>query len=412
MYMSSNTNTCHVPTLRFPEFEGEWKERFLGDSFEERTEKNRDDLPLLSLGEEGLVLQSDTERKDNSNADKSKYLRVSVDDIAYNTMRMWQGRCVYANIEGIVSPAYTVCKPKEGIDSLFHYYLFKTKKMINLFHKNSQGLVSDTLNLKYEAFSKIEYYLPPTLAEQKKIAECLSSIDKLIAVQLQKVDAMKEKKKGLIQQLFPQDGATTPHIRFPGFTREWEDPTIAEVFDVRNGYTPSKRIADFWEGGTIPWFRMEDIRENGGILTDSIQHITPQAVKGSGLFKKNSIILATTATIGVHAMIIADSLANQRFTNFSIRKSLIHKYSPDFVYYSFFGIDEWCKNNTNAGGLLSVNMPALMKQHFMTPSLEEQKSIASCLSSLDGIVQAENDKLEALLAYKKGLMQQLCPDLS
>lgn len=193
-----------TPRLRFPGFKGEWKELFLGDSFDERTEKNRGDLPLLSLGDEGLVMQGDTKRKDNSNADKSKYLRVAVDDIAYNTMRMWQGRCVYANIEGIVSPAYTVCKPKEGIDSLFHYYLFKTKKMINLFHQNSQGLVSDTLNLKYEAFSKIKYYLPPSLEEQKKIASCLSEMDEIITAQGKLVEVLKSHKKGLMQQLFPQ----------------------------------------------------------------------------------------------------------------------------------------------------------------------------------------------------------------
>ena len=193
-----------TPELRFPGFKGEWKERKLGDSFDERTEKNRGDLPLLSLGEEGLAYQSETARKDNSNADKSKYLRVAIGDIAYNTMRMWQGRCVYVNIEGIVSPAYTVCNPKKDIDSMFHFYLFKTHNMIALFHQHSQGLVSDTLNLKFEAFSKIKYFLPPTLAEQQKIAECLSALDDTIESESEKLDAIKDYKKGLMQQLFPQ----------------------------------------------------------------------------------------------------------------------------------------------------------------------------------------------------------------
>ncbi len=88
---------------------------------------------------------------------------------------------------------------------------------------------------------------------------------------------------------------------------------------------------------------MEDIRANGGILKDAIQHITPLGVKGTGLFEKNSIILATTATIGEHAMLIADSLANQQFTNFKVRKLLSDSYIAAFVYYSFFGIDEWSK---------------------------------------------------------------------
>lgn len=119
--MSKASTNEFVPEIRFPEFRGHWIQKTLGESFEERSEKNRSDLPLLSLGENGLVYQSETARKDNSNADKSKYLRVAVGDIAYNTMRMWQGRCVCAGIEGIVSPAYTVCKPKEGVDGLFHY---------------------------------------------------------------------------------------------------------------------------------------------------------------------------------------------------------------------------------------------------------------------------------------------------
>lgn len=193
-----------IPRLRFPGFTGEWKERKLGESYDERTEKNRGDLPLLSLGENGLAYQRDTARKDNSNKDKSKYLRVVPGDIAYNTMRMWQGRCVCVNIEGIVSPAYTVCKPKKGIDSLFHYYLFKTYRMIQIFHQHSQGLVSDTLNLKYEAFSNISYMLPPSLTEQQEIAECLSALDDRISTETARLDALKGHKKGLMQKLFPE----------------------------------------------------------------------------------------------------------------------------------------------------------------------------------------------------------------
>lgn len=193
-----------TPRLRFPGFEGEWEDRLLGDSFYERTEKNRCELPLLSLGENGLSYQCDTSRKDNSNADKSKYLRVAIGDIAYNTMRMWQGRCVFVDIEGIVSPAYTVCTPKEGIDSLFHFYLFKTHNMTEVFHQHSQGLVNDTLNLKFEAFSKIKYFLPKSIAEQQKIAAFLSAMDDMIASESAKLEALKAHKKGLMQQLFPQ----------------------------------------------------------------------------------------------------------------------------------------------------------------------------------------------------------------
>ena len=194
-----------LPEYRFKEFEkdGEWEVKKLGDCFTERIERNCCDLPLLSLTEsDGIVLQEETNRKNNSNADKSNYLRVCVGDIAYNTMRMWQGRCAWVSIEGIVSPAYTICKPNEKMDSLFFFYLFKTPNAIELFHRNSQGLVNDTLNLKYESFEKIKMCVP-TYFEQRKIASCLSVTDQTINTYTEKVAQLKEYKKGLMQQMFP-----------------------------------------------------------------------------------------------------------------------------------------------------------------------------------------------------------------
>ena len=202
-----------------------------------------------------------------------------------------------------------------------------------------------------------------------------------------------------------------PKLRFPEFKDkgEWETYTLEELFEIRNGYTPSKSNPIFWEGGTIPWFRMEDIRQNGHILSDSIQHITPEAVKGTGLFPAYSIIVATTATIGEHALIIADSLANQRFTFLTKRKSHDKRIDMMFFHQYMFIIDEWCKKNTNSGGLHSVNMPAFKQLVIPLPSIKEQNAISSLLSSLDECITASKEKLEQLKAHKKGLMQKLFP---
>ena len=156
---------------------------------------------------------------------------------------------------------------------------------------------------------------------------------------------------------------------------------LAEVFEMRNGYTPSKNNPDFWEGGTIPWFRMDDIRENGRILSDSIQHITPSAIKGKGLFEANSFILATTATIGEHALIIADSLANQQFTNLKVRKSLSNLLVTKFIYYYMFIVDDFCKRNTNVSGFASVDMDKLKKMPFPVPPIEVQEEVVRILDS-------------------------------
>lgn len=200
-----------------------------------------------------------------------------------------------------------------------------------------------------------------------------------------------------------------PKIRFKGFSGEWKMPKLGDVFEIRNGYTPSKAVSAFWTNGTIPWFRMEDIRDKGGLLKEAYQKVTQEAVKGGGLFEANSILLATTATIGVHAMLIADSLANQQFTNLKIRKSLVANYTPMFIYYSFFGIDEWCIKNSNAGGLLSVNMTELCKLPFLTPSLSEQRTLSSYFTSLDAQISASTSRLALLKQMKAASLQTMFP---
>ena len=204
----------------------------------------------------------------------------------------------------------------------------------------------------------------------------------------------------------------TPLLRFPEFLNdeEWAMDSMESIFEIKNGYTPSKSNPDFWTDGTIPWFRMEDIRKNGHILSDSIQHITPGAVKSAGLFPTYSIIVATTATIGEHALIIVDSLANQQFTFLSKRKSFDNRIDMLYFHYFMFIIDEWCKQNTNTGGLLSVNMDAFKKLVIRYPaSLSEQRKIAECFSSIDKQIAATKRKLEQLKEHKRGLIQRLFP---
>lgn len=186
---------------RLPGFEGEWEEHKLIDYFKERKETKCVDLPLLSVGEAGVYPQTNSNKKDTSNSDKSKYKRICKGDIGYNTMRMWQGRSALSSLEGIISPAYTVVTPREHADGQFFAYLFKTPELVNKFYRNSQGLVSDTLNCKFKDFAIVKTTLPPTLKEQKAIAQVLTKADQEIKLLEQKLLELKEQKKGLMQQL-------------------------------------------------------------------------------------------------------------------------------------------------------------------------------------------------------------------
>ena len=180
---------------------------------------------------------------------------------------------------------------------------------------------------------------------------------------------------------------------------EWKK--LGEVFITRNGYTPSKSNPEYWEGGTIPWYRMEDIRENGRILSDALQHITPKGVKGNGLFKANSIILATTATIGEHALITTDALCNQQLTNFEIKEDFKDKLLSKFVFYYFYVIDDWCKKNVNVSSFPSVSVPKLKKLDFPIPPLSVQSRIVEILDKFTALEAELEEQLQAELELRK-----------
>ena len=191
-----------VPEIRFSEFQGDWEERTLGSCFDERLESLPDgELLSVTIGS-GIKKFSELDRHDNSNTDKSKYKRVCIGDIAYNSMRMWQGASGRSPYEGIVSPAYTVVKPIGDIDTQFFAYMFKKKEIIHLFEINSQGLTSDTWNLKYPAFSKIVVRVPRNVEEQSRIARFLLELDELISCTEQEIEITKRIKKGCLQKMF------------------------------------------------------------------------------------------------------------------------------------------------------------------------------------------------------------------
>ncbi len=178
-----------------------WRTVKLGEVFSERIERAREDLPLLSVtGSMGLIYRDELIRRDTSNSDKSNYKRVASGDIVYNTMRMWQGVSALVNIEGIVSPAYTVVIPNSSLNASFIKHFFKFSNLIHSFHRYSQGLVSDTLTLKFQQFSRIKVNLPE-INEQKKIAEILDCLDQEIFHLEAKLKLFQTQKQGLMQQL-------------------------------------------------------------------------------------------------------------------------------------------------------------------------------------------------------------------
>ena len=189
---------------------------------------------------------------------------------------------------------------------------------------------------------------------------------------------------------------------------------IEELFTTRNGYTPSKSNSSYWENGTVPWFRMEDIRENGGILSESLQSVHESALKKGGMFPAGSIIVATSATIGEHALINVDFLCNQRFTVLILKDEFKNLLSPKFIYYYSFILDRWCLSNTTQSSFASVDMKRFKKFEFPVPPLEIQEAIVEILDKFTNLEAELEAELEARTLqyeyYRDSLFEALdCP---
>lgn len=293
--------------------------------------------------------------------------------------------------EMTINPQLVLLKKIKG-NSKYLSYILKTTYFQNEVKKITG--VGSVPNVPQSSLAKIEIPLPPIEVQNEivRILDCFTQLEAELEAEL---DCRKRQYEFYRDQLLSFDKITPPERN----NVVWMP--ITEVFEMRNGYTPSKNKPEYWEGGKIPWFRMEDIRQNGRILSDSIQHITMDGVKKGNLFKANSFILATTATIGEHALVIADSLANQQFTNLSVRKSLKDRIIIKFLFHYMFIIDDWCKNNVNISGFASVDMNKFKKLEIPIPPIEEQNRIVAILDRFESLTTSLQHGLPAEIAARR-----------
>ena len=249
--VSSSNGLEKRPKLRFPGFDEPYKQCRIGDIYAERSQRGASDMELLSVTmNDGVMPRSEIEGKDNSSEDKSNYKVVLTGDMVYNSMRMWQGANGISPCDGIVSPAYTVLMPKIPISNGYFAAFFKSPNLINEFRKNSQGMTSDTWNLKYPQIETIKVCIP-ALSEQNRVADMLRTLERRIAKQAQLVDNLKKYKRGVIQQVFTGRKGTRKAC-YP----EWQQSSLGEYFTeqtIRTSNTPSTPLVSLTvEDGITP----------------------------------------------------------------------------------------------------------------------------------------------------------------
>ena len=239
--VSSSNGLEKRPKLRFPGFDEPYKQCRIGDIYAERSQRGASDMELLSVTmNDGVMPRSEIEGKDNSSEDKSNYKDVLTGDMVYNSMRMWQGANGISPCDGIVSPAYTVLMPKIPISNGYFAAFFKSPNLINEFRKNSQGMTSDTWNLKYPQIETIKVCIP-ALSEQNRVADMLRTLERRIAKQAQLVDNLKKYKRGVVRTLLSPDSCCIEETT-------WTTAKIGDLGSFTKGAPLSK--ADITPDGT------------------------------------------------------------------------------------------------------------------------------------------------------------------
>ena len=409
--MSKNNN--NTPRLRFPEFTGEWEEKPLSAFLFEHKTKSDGKCEVHSVSvSKGVINQVEYLGRSFAASDTSKYNLAKPNDIIYT--KSPTGDFPYGIVKMnknpynvIVSPLYAVYSPINKyvgyiLDSYFESSVNTNNYLSSLVQKGAKN----TIQITNDTFVCKLMCLPNDEEEQQKIADCLSEMDNLISAQAQKVEALKEKKKGMMQQLLPQKGETTPRLRFPGFTGEWVEKKLGEVAPVI--FDGTHQTPHYVNSG-VPFYSIENIVSNKPckFITENEHRINTSKNKT----ERGDILISRIGTIGFAKIVDWDGEFSTYVSLATIKKSAFinTEYLYAYLQSDYYQKEIRSKSLMNAVPC-KINMEDLKKTIVLLPSSPaEQKKIADCLSELDSLIASETKQLEALKDHKKGLMQQLFP---
>jgi len=422
--MSKNNENKLVPRLRFPEFamEGEWEILPLSKLSYEITEKTKGrKFKLMSITSGvGLVSQIEKFGKEIAGNSYDNYYVLKKGDFAYNK----SSTKLYP--EGEVA---MLEKEENGAvpNSIFTCFSFDKNKIYPIFAKypfinNIHGrwlkkfiAVGARANGALQVNSKDLFSIPfpyPSFKEQQKIAACLSSLDDVITAESKKLEVLKEHKKGLLQNLFPQEGETVPKLRFKEFedSGEWVERTLGEVSDnVMYGMNSAAIMFD----GENKYIRITDIDDNTRLFSPNPLTSPDGQLDDKYFVNVGDILFARTGASVGKSYLHQKENGKIYFAGFLIRFT-IKNANPYFIYLQTLTekYQKWVSKTSLRSGQPGINAEEFKSYPILISSLPEQQRIASCLSSLDNLINAQSQKIETLKLHKKGLLQGLFPDVN
>jgi len=411
-----------TPKLRFPEFRGAegWSEKPLKEAalINPANSGLPDSFVYIDLESVDAGALKAKTRISRVGAPSRAQRLVERRDIIYQVVRPYQRNnllCEFADEEDYVaSTGYAQLRARGS--NRFLYQSIHTDSFVGRVMAKCTGSNYPAINSS--DLAEIELPLPPTLPEQQKVAECLSSVDVLIAAQARKLDALKTHKKGLMQQLFPREGETQPRLRFPEFQNagEWEEVPLSELvgsLDAGVSVNSGDRPATGNEIGVLKTSAVTngifEAQENKVVFDEVEIGRVKEPVQGDTIIISR---MNTPALVGANAY-VETSLENIFLPDRLWAAKSKPGTSMRFVA-SILGSDKGRAAlaklaKGSSGSMKNITKPDVLAFLVMAPSPDEQQRIADCLTSLDDIIAAQTQKLDALKTHKKGLMQQLFP---
>ena len=417
--MSSDTKptAALLPKLRFPGFSAPWTFEPIANVLKEHKLKNTAGRDVFSVSMEfGVVNQIELLGRSFAAADTSHYTIGRRYDIVYTKSPLKAfpfGIVKQCKFDGEValSPLYGVFAPiNPHLGLLIEAYFESPNRANSFLSPLCQKGAKNTLQITNATFLSGRLPLPAQPPEQQEIADCLSSVDELIAAQARKVDALKTHKKGLMQQLFPREGATQPRLRFPEFDAapDWEVQPLESLADRGSGHTPSKNCPEYYGGG-IKWVSLADSKRlDGGLIFKTETEISAQGIKKSSavLHPAGTVLISRDAGVGKSAVMAEPMAVSQHFIVWTCHAHLLSNW---FLYYQLQEMKPVFERIATGSTIKTIGLPFFKELTIAVPTVAEQQRIAACLSSLDALITAKTQKLEALKTHKQGLMQQLFP---
>ena len=348
---------------------------------------------------DGVIPRFEIEGKDNSSEDKSNYKIVRKGDMVYNSMRMWQGANGISPCDGIVSPAYTVLMPKQTINNGYFAAFFKNTNLINEFRKNSQGMTSDTWNLKYPQIKTIKVWIP-SIAEQDKVSELFRVLDERIDAQAQLVDSLKKYKRGLISEILRQK------LTIAQKNEKWVDISLN---DVAEGFEYGMNAAATTYDKIHKYIRITDIDDDFHTYID-VDPVSPSGVlEDKYRVGVNDILFARTGASAGKSYLYQESDGDLYFAGFLIRIHVKDGVDSGYVFLNTITeeYDKWVLLESARSGQPGINAEQYRRYRFKLPSLKTQKRISKISQNIDDRIQKENQRLHLLRALKEGMLQQL-----